>query len=319
MSLINRSCEKVSSPDPRPEVSDPQSEFPSFITPSDAYFEYRIGHIPAFDSASYQLEITGAITNPSAFTLDELLKLEMQEKVLTIECIGNPVNGSLFGNANWKGFKLYDLLLNLGIKDGASTVKYTCADGYFTYNTLSELKTGEVMGALFMNNEPIPAAYGYPLRIIFPGYFGVRQPGWIVKIEVLESGPEDYWTGSGWKTYSPMSIDSKIYFPYPNAILAQGDSVRIGGAAFGARRIAAVDITMDDGITWIPASLEQKMDKDFVWVFWEATIVPGMAGPLKISSRATAMDGSVQPRNDNDVSDGHNSWPAINLTVVEGN
>jgi hypothetical protein len=319
VTLASRSCESASEPESEPKPSDPAVDFPPFITPLDTYFEYSIGHTPAIDSASYQLEIAGAVDTPAAFTLDELRKLELQEKTLTIECIGNPVNGSLIGNARWKGFKLYDLLSNLGLQEGARTVKYICADGYYTYNTLSELKNAEVLGALYMNDEPIPAAYGFPLRIIFPGYFGVRQPGWIVRIEVLESGPEDYWTKSGWKTYSPMAPDSKIFFPYSNTNVVLGDSVKIGGAAFGARRIAAVEITLDDGLSWIPANLEQKVDADYVWVFWEAVIKTQNAGPLKIRSRATALDGSVQPRDDSDVSDGYNSWPVLNITVVEEN
>jgi DMSO/TMAO reductase YedYZ molybdopterin-dependent catalytic subunit len=317
VALASRSCESNVVPGSNPDLSEPVVDFPPFLTPVESYFEYSIGHIPNIDSTSYQLEITGAVDRPAAFSLGELRKLELKERVLTIECIGNPVNGSLIGTSAWKGFKLYDLIAGLGIKEGASSVKYTCADGYYTYNTLSELKSTEVLGALFMNNEPLPATYGYPLRIIFPGYFGVRQPGWVVKIEVLESGPEDYWTKSGWKTYSPMGIDSKIFFPYPNTKLSLGDSLRIGGAAFGAKRIAAVDITLDDGLNWIPASLVQMMDEDFVWVFWEAIILPQTAGPLKIHARATALDGSIQPRDDSDVSDGYNSWPVLNITVVE--
>ncbi len=152
----------------------------------------------------------------------------MVEKTLTVECIGNPANGDLLGTATWKGFSVYDLLKNLGIKDGASSVKYLCADGYFTFNTLEELQNREVLGALYMNGEHIPAKYGFPLRIIFPGYHGVRQPGWVVEIELLETGIEDYWSQTQmeiWNTDSSMDIDSKIFFPENNDTLTLGENV----------------------------------------------------------------------------------------------
>ena len=44
----------------------------------------------------------------------------------------------------WKGFSVYDLLANLGIKDEAAVVNYRCADGYYTYHTLEELQKGQV-------------------------------------------------------------------------------------------------------------------------------------------------------------------------------
>jgi DMSO/TMAO reductase YedYZ molybdopterin-dependent catalytic subunit len=316
--LVSWSCERASQPETQLEVSEPRGDFPPFITPIESYFEYSIGHIPTLDSASYRLKISGAVDNPGTFSLDELSKLAMEEKILTIECIGNPVNGSLLGTARWKGFSLYELLRSLGLRDSARTVKYISADGYYTYNTLPELKDAKVLGALYMNGEVLPAKYGFPLRIIFPGYFGVRQPGWVVEVEVLESGPEDYWTETGWRTASPMTIDSKIFFPYQNTTVTTGDSVRIGGAAYGSRKIAAVDISLDEGHTWIPASLKEMSDADYTWVFWEVYIRPQKSGLLKIRSRATAGDGSIQPRADQDVSDGYNSWPLLNLTVTEG-
>ena len=242
----------------------------------------------------------------------------MIERTLTIECIGNPVNGYLLSNATWKGFRLYDLLFSLGIKEGTSTVKYICADGYYTYNTLAELQNADVMGALYMNGETIPSEHGFPLRIIFPGYYGVRQPGWIVEIELLESGPEDYWSRSGWKSDTSMTIDSKIFFPANNTKFTFGNSVSIGGAAYGSRRISSIDITVDDGKTWIPAIIKQELDEDFIWVFWEVILIPQSTGPLVIRSRATAQDGSVQPREDNQYLDGTNSWPAVVISVEEG-
>lgn len=315
MILLMIACESESLPDPAPHNSNQLLEFPSFITPIDLYFKENISDIPKIDQELYRLKISGAIDNPATFTLDELAELEMTERTLTIECIGNPANGPLLGNATWKGFNMYKLLSGLGIKEKATIVKYICADGYHTYNTLAELQNADIMGAIYMNDEPIPATYGYPLRIIFPGYYGVRQPGWVVEIELLEILEEDYWQRVGWKTDTSMAIDSKIFFPSNNAKFTLGDSVKIGGAAYGSKRISTVEITLNEGLTWTPARIVQKLDEDYTWVFWEFSMKPQSAGKLTIHSRASGRDGGVQPKQDHDYLDGTNSWPVINIYV----
>lgn len=309
------SCDSEQLHEPGSKDPELRADFPPFITPVSDYFDIRKGAVPEIDQDSYQLEISGAVENPVSYSLDELRDLEMIEKTLTIECIENPSNGILLGNATWKGFNLYDLLSELGIKEGAKTVKYTCADGYYTFNSLDELKNDGVLGALYMNDSIIPPRYGFPLRIIFPGHYGVRQPGWIVSMEVLESEEEDYWGSRGWRTDTSTAIDSKIFFPAYNSRFHPGDTIAIGGAAYGAKRVSAVDVTVDDGISWIRATIKKSVDSDYAWVFWEVAYPSVSAGNLTIRSRATALDGTVQPFEDLNLFDGTNSWPAITVKI----
>jgi len=296
-------------------ASNINAVFPSFITPVEDYFDTRIGEIPVIATDSYQLIISGAVDRPGTFSLEELMDLALVSRTLTTECIGNPGNGDLLGTAEWKGFLVYDLLEGLGIIEEASTVKYISADGYYSYNSLEELKKGEIIGALFMNDNVIPAKYGFPLRIIFPGYYGVRHPGWIKEIEVLESGDEDFWTKLGWQTDSAMAVDSKIFFPANNSTFTPKDTIKIGGAAYGGKRISFVEISLDDGLTWIPTTIRQRVDNDFVWIFWEFNLLPQPQGIITIRSRATTTDGIVQPWEDNDYLDGTNSILSITISV----
>lgn len=310
-------CETEAGGKDFPEGPDPMAVFPSFISPNTKYIDTRIGLIPSIDQEDYRLSISGAIKNPGLFSLADLLKLEQKKITLTTECIGNSSNGPLLATAEWRGFSLYDFLEDLGIADSASTVKYISADGYFTYNTLEELRDGDVMAALYMNDEAIPERYGFPLRIIYPGFYGVRHPGWVTAIEVLASGPEDFWSGSGWKTDSAMTIDSKIFFPLNRARYTLGDTVKIGGAAFGARRIASVEVTLDDGTSWIPCTIRESLDQDHVWVFWETHFVPETSGDFFLRSRATDSDGNIQTKLDNKPLDGVNSWPSVKIVASD--
>ena len=314
------SCESRQGGEPAPDDSFDLTGYPDFITPADQYFDLSLGAKPNIDANEYRLKISGAVGSPASFSLEELSSLEMFEQTLTIECIHNPPNGNLLGTATWQGFRLYDLLQGLGIGEGASFVKYISADGYFTYNTIEELKTGNVLGALYMNGEPIPRKFGFPLRILFPGYYGVRQPGWVTEIALLDSGIKDYWGEAqfqNWHTDSAMTVDSKIFFPSNRDTVALGEKLTIGGTAYGDRRISAVEITPDDGQTWIPAVKVREKDMDHVWVFWEAEYTPQTPGNLSFRARATGLDGRVQQRDDFTVLDGTNSWPRITVFVQD--
>jgi hypothetical protein len=81
--------------------------------------------------------------------------------------------------------------------------------------------------------------------------------------------------------------------------LADGASVKAGqvtlkGIAFdGGSGIKAVDVSADDGKTWMPAKLGQDLGK---YSFREWTLpVTLAAGPHVLQVRATANDGKVQP------------------------
>jgi DMSO/TMAO reductase YedYZ molybdopterin-dependent catalytic subunit len=319
VAVLAISCDRNNPEDQHPGHS---TDFPEFITPIEKYFKINISGNHTIDGSSYRLKISGMVNHPSEFTLEQLRHMKMIQKTVTIECIDNNNNGILVGTITWKGFNLYRLLDSLGIQDGVKFVKYRCSDGYFTYNTVEELKNGGVLGALYMNGETMPEIYGFPLRVIFPGYYGVRQPGWVVEIELLDKGIKDFWGETQfdrWNTDSTLALDSKIFFPASLDTFTLGQKVKIGGAAYGSRRISSVDVTVDDGKTWIPASIKQSMDEDYVWVFWEAEFTPHSAGRVLINAKATATDGRVQPRGDPNFLDGINAWPSRAIIVKDAN
>jgi len=289
--------------------------FPEFITPTVSFYLLTNNGIPEINENNYQLKVHGAINLEKSFTLKELRDRKLINKTVTFECIGNNPIGKLYGNAMWTGFSIYDLISELGLKSGAYAVKYTCQDGYFMTNTISELSNSNIIGALYMNMETLPVKYGFPLKIIYPGYHGVRQPGWVTDIEVLYTEPADYWSGSFWKAKSPIGVTSKLFYPMEQTIIQLGKTIQIAGAAYGSRRISEVQLTMDNGISWNSADIIKKSTEDYVWVFWRYNFTPAATGNYFVKVRATDTEGNVQIENDNDLSDGYNSWPSVVISV----
>jgi DMSO/TMAO reductase YedYZ molybdopterin-dependent catalytic subunit len=308
------------SPTPITQNGEPLG-FPDFITKNEDYFVTRIGTVPNINRDTYRLEIHGLIDNPTNFTLVELQSLTLIELPLTIECIGNSKDGKLVSTAVWKGFNLFELLETLGISENATGVRYLAADGYFASHTLDQLENNGVLGALYMNDVEIPPLHGFPLRILNPGYYGVKQPAWVTEIEVIEieviDRPlEDYWEDRGWDTSPPMDIDSKIFFPVGFTSINVSQNLIVGGCAFGGTRVKLVEYTTDDGSTWNNATIVQQMDADNVWVFWEINVSFSNVGQITLQIRATDINDNQQNKLDATFQDGTSSWPSLIINVI---
>ena len=289
--------------------------FPDFITKNEDYFTTRIGAVPNINPDTYRLNVWGQIDNPRSFNISELLELDLIEKTLTTECIGNPPKGPLLSTAVWKGFSVYDLINSLGLKENATGVRYTAADGYFVSHTLDQLKNNGTIGALFMNGVPLPPIQGFPLRIVNPGSYGAKQPAWVIDIEVINRPLEDYWDLRSWDTSTPIEVDSTIFFPYNNIEVSLGVPVIIGGAAFGGTRISKVEITINGGLNWTEVDIVTMLDLDHVWVFWNVSLIFTEIGTYSINTRATDIYNNTQPEHDSNYLDGTNNWPLVTIKV----
>jgi DMSO/TMAO reductase YedYZ molybdopterin-dependent catalytic subunit len=292
-----------------------ENGYPDFVTSAEDYYVTRIGEVPKIDAGSYRLEVRGLVERPSSFALEELYAMDLEELPLTVECIGNSPDGPLVSTAVWKGFRLLDLLQSLGIQEGATGVRYEAADGYYASHTLEQIRNNGVLVALYMNGQPIPPLHGFPVRILNPGYFGVKQPAWVTGIEVIDRPMKDYWEDRGWDCSPPMDIDSVVFTPGRTATVRAGEALRMTGAAFGGTRVARVEVTTDRGNSWTDAKIVRKMDADNVWVFWEAAIVFRSAGTYTVNVRATDIDGNRQQESDPDRYDGTNDWPMVRVEV----
>ncbi len=289
--------------------------YPDFITPNDKYYITRIGSVPEIDGTAYRLNVTGLVQHPRSFTLKELTDMATVELPLTVECIGNTSRGRLISTAVWKGFPLIKLLESLGLDPRATGVKYKAADGYYASHTMQQIRDNRVLVALFMNGVPIPPAQGFPVRVLNPGYYGVKQPAWVTDIEVIDMPIQDYWEERGWDCEPPLPVDSTIFFPEDTARVAVGKPLSIGGAAFGGKRIELVELTSDGGKHWTQAEITKKMDADNVWVFWKAELTFPVPGRYVVNSRATDISGKAQEDKDPNRYDGTNDWPMLKVKV----
>lgn len=259
---------------------------PAEITPTDRFYvvsKNPPGFDPQIAAGKWSLEVTGKVGKPMRLTYDEVRAMNSVEQLQTLECISNEVGGDLISNARWKGIRLRDLLARAGgPAPTAVKVAFRCADGYSESVPIIDAMSATTLLAYEMNGAPLPAAHGYPLRLLIPGLYGMKNPKWITKIEVVDYDFQGYWEASGWsdepvvKTMSKFDVVSKA----PNG------EVELGGVAFaGDRGISAVEYSTDDGKTWRSAALKAALGK-FTWVLWAAVWKPAAPGEYRLKVRA---------------------------------
>ncbi len=241
-----------------------------YVTPTADF--YRIDTAipaPVVDADSWRLTISGMVDHERTFTYDQILRRDLVEVPITIQCVSNEVGGGLIGNARWLGVPLAELLDEVGVQPGATQIMGESIDG-FTAGFPVEAGTDgrDSLLAVGMNGKALPTEHGFPARLIIPGLYGyVSATKWITKIRLTTFDAEQgYWVPLGWSAQGPIKLQSRIDVPRPSDAVSPG-RVGIGGVAWAPHTgVRGVEVKIDDG-PWRKASLGRVASID-TWVQW---------------------------------------------------
>ncbi|WP_410870471.1 molybdopterin-dependent oxidoreductase [Nocardia sp. A7] len=288
----------------------------SYITPNSDF--YRIDTaliVPQVSTDSWSLRIHGMVEQEITLTWDDLLRQTPVERVVTLACVSNPINGDLIGNARWLGYRLDELLARARPLPDADMVLSHSKDGWTAGSPLSALTDGrDAMLAIGMNGEPLPIQHGYPARLVVPGLYGyVSATKWVTELEVTRFDKATaYWTRRGWSAQGPIKTGTRIDTPRARGRIPQGRTVIAGVAWAQHRGVTGVEVQIDNG-DWRPARLSTEVTIDTwrQWTFdWDAT--PGQhtlrARTLDPTGPQTAVSQDVVP-------DGATGYPTLTIQV----
>lgn len=167
---------------------------------------------------------------------------------------------------------------------------------------------------LSLNGEPLPKVHGGPVRLVTPGYYATMNVKWVSALTFsdressnhhhvdryrnprvpLKPGDAFRSTLDNSDPHWNMRIKSVIFAPLDGTQLTAGQ-VEVSGVAWndGVAKIAAVEVSIDDGATWRRAELTYPTSP-FAWHPWKVKVVLP-AGEAKILSRAVDALGNSQP------------------------
>jgi DMSO/TMAO reductase YedYZ molybdopterin-dependent catalytic subunit len=126
------------------------------------FYVTTYGATPRVDPSLWRLKIHGLVKNSLELDLKAVKSLPPVNETLTLECIGNPPNGTVIGNARWVGPNLGSLLERARPSGKAVYAKLRAADGYTTGIPIDELMRKENFLPYLMNGVPLPPEHGYP-------------------------------------------------------------------------------------------------------------------------------------------------------------
>jgi len=143
----------------------------------------------------------------------------------------------------------------------------------------------------------LPHRHGYPLRAIVPGYFGEKHVKWLTRIELTTADAKGFYETQGWGPAFMTPTRSRIDVPDHESWFSLNKlngAIEVKGMAYGGDRgISRVELSFDDGKSWLDAEIYYT-GGDLAWSLWKTAWMPDAAGDYILVVRATDGEGDVQ-------------------------
>ena len=278
-----------------PDAARPEGRIPP-ITPVRRFYVEDIHGPPESiqpDAAGWSLRVTGKVERSLTLNYEALRRRPAVTRIITLSCIGNPVGGYAIGNAEWSGLSFEALLDEADPDFFADRVVLKGADGYHDSLPLSAARHAGAMLAHTMNGQPLTRDHGFPVRVLVPGYYGIKQVKWLQEIEIVNGPHQSYWQKRDWTGDGRVKIISRIDHPRHDQWLETRRTTVRGIAFAGDRGIQYVQISFDGGKSWSLAQLEQPLSR-YAWVFWSYPVTFPGPGRYRIAVRAADQFSGVQ-------------------------
>lgn len=300
------------------------------ITPVEALFAIsHLGQVHA-ESDTWHLRIEGLVERELTLSLADLMRYPKARVESVHHCAGDPLNPTRasrdVANVIWEGVWLRDVLDSAGILPDA---QYLWSDGrdhgtfageqveFYRKDVPLDRLGEDVMLATALNGAPLPALHGGPLRLVVPGYYGTNSVKWVWRLTVARERAQSLFTTRFYNDRVEGVEPRPVWALGPGSMIVSPASssrctgpVYLRGWAWADREITSVEISGDDRLTWLPASVERRRER--AWQSWSMRWVPPARGRQRIWCRATDAAGIQQP------ADGaRNAMSMITLDVSE--
>ena len=307
------------------------------VTPTERHFVRNNSGIPeraiSQDLRGWKLIVNGEVHKELALSMDDLSRFPQVTMEVVLECAGNgrslfepEVSGTPWQHgavacSEWTGVRLRDVLQAAGVKPSAV---YTGNYGEDLPNDGSEpfsrgipiekAMDPHTLIALKMNGEVLPAAHGFPARLIVPGWIGSAMQKWLNRIWVRDTvhdsekmsgyayripaypiAPGDQPPVEDMRIATAWQVKSLITQPESSLEFSTGTPIKVRGHAWaGENQIDKVMVSTDFGLQWQETQLIPPSNK-YAWFHWETELTLANKGYYEIWARASDDTGTAQP------------------------
>ena len=294
------------------------------FTPINQFFTTQhYGH-PEIDTATYRLQVSGLVDRPLALSLADLRAMPSRELVFGFECSGNrgPLNG-LSSNGRWTGVPLRAVLDRAGVRadarefvffgadHGEEEVEfrgrtYTVDQQYGRSLRRDKALSDEPLLAYGLNDEPLTAHQGRPLRLLVPGWYGAPNVKWVSEIHVQEDQYLGKYQARWYRTLKGEMVNGEMKWKetaitkmrlksFIARVTTDGSRHKVFGVVLhDGTPLRSVEVKVDNG-PWQAATLDPATTSKYSWKFFAYDWDGATPGEHTLTSRATDANGNVQP------------------------
>lgn len=258
----------------------------STISPISRHFRQDIHRSapPLLDTTFWALRLFGQVATQGLYSIDDLTAFEPKTIVCALACAGLPQNNALIGQAEWRGASFPEVLACSAPHRNDGYANFYSRDGYTTSLPVAELQ--QAVLAYAMNDIPLPAEHGYPLRLIVPGHYGYKMPKWIDRIQISSAPVSGFWESRGWPQDGSVSLHSILL--HPSQWFISGQHAILSGIAYaGSLPITSVELSISHS-AWM--SVDHLTGTPPAWASWQIAWTPPQPGHYHLAVRASSAD-----------------------------
>lgn len=161
-----------------------------------------IGTRDNVDMNTWRLNVQKKDGSTVLFSLDDIKKLPKKEIVFDFKCVEGWSQIQ-----HWSGIPVRDFIAANGLQD-QTTMKYmglqTPDKKYYVGLDMQSVLHPQTMLCYEMNGQPLTQAHGYPLRLIIPVKYGIKNLKCIGAMYFSNQKPPDYWAERGYDYYAGL-------------------------------------------------------------------------------------------------------------------
>jgi len=152
---------------------------------------------PGVDLAAWKLRVTGDVTQPGEYTLDQIQSLPRQRQNTRHVCVEGWDAIGRFGGA-----RLGDFLRLAGANPNAKFLFVECADDYSTSIDMPTALHPQSLLCYEMYDRPLTREHGAPVRLSIPTKIGYKNAKYITSVRVTDVlTKHGYWEEQGYSSY----------------------------------------------------------------------------------------------------------------------
>jgi methionine sulfoxide reductase catalytic subunit len=190
----------------------------------------------AFQTSPWTVEVSGLVSQPKTYTMDDLLKqFSQEERIYRMRCVEG---WSMV--IPWQGFSLSKLLAEVQPTSAARYVSFSAVlrpaempgqkSISFSWPYQEGLRLDEALHDLTilatgMYGKPLPVQDGAPIRLVVPWKYGFKSIKSIAKIELVAEQPATLWNSAAPDEYG---FYSNVNPNRPHPRWSQASEERLG-------------------------------------------------------------------------------------------